>query len=222
MTPHEDPSGPPRISTTDPVCGMEAEPHEAGATFEYKGTLYPFCCGGCRARFVANPEKFLQPKDLPQPPPESTPSVVPAKGATYTCPCHPEIAAPRSGPCPKCGMALEASNPVMLEKVTWTCPMHPEIVRDTPGTCPVCGMALEPNRVVLEEENSELAGMRRRFWVSVVLTIPLLLLTMGTCSFREFAPFLEAPTFDPGWSFFSPHRWSSGQVGLSSSWPGNR
>jgi Cu+-exporting ATPase len=68
----------------------------------------------------------------------------------------------------------------------WTCPMHPEIVRDKPGSCPTCGMALEPKTASLEEtENPELADMRRRFWVSVGLTAPLLILAMGSMLFSH-------------------------------------
>lgn len=58
--------------------------------------------------------------------------------------------------------------------VEYTCPMHPEVVRDRPGPCPICGMALEPKEIVLEESNPELADMQRRFWISAVLTVPLL------------------------------------------------
>ena len=62
----------------------------------------------------------------------------------------------------------------------WTCPMHPEVVEDSPGSCPICGMALEPLAPSLEEEeNPELADMLRRFWVSAVLSAPLLILAMG-------------------------------------------
>ncbi len=62
----------------------------------------------------------------------------------------------------------------------WTCPMHPEVVEDGPGSCPICGMALEPMTPSAEdEENPELADMSRRFWVSVVLSAPLLVLSMG-------------------------------------------
>jgi Cu+-exporting ATPase len=58
--------------------------------------------------------------------------------------------------------------------------MHPEIVRDAPGSCPICGMALEPRTVSLEEEaNPELTEMSRRFWVSLVLTLPLLVIGMS-------------------------------------------
>jgi len=58
--------------------------------------------------------------------------------------------------------------------------MHPEIVQDEPGTCPTCGMALEPTTVTVEEaENPELVDMRRRFWISAALSLPLLVLAMG-------------------------------------------
>ncbi len=64
--------------------------------------------------------------------------------------------------------------------VEYTCPMHPEIVRPGPGSCPICGMALEPRTISLEDApNPELVDMKRRFIVSVVLTVPLLALEMG-------------------------------------------
>ena len=100
---------------------------------------------------------------------------------TYTCPMHPEVRHVGPGVCPKCGMALEPLEPAALTtKAEWVCPMHPEIVRDAPGSCPICGMALEQRTASLEEaENPELADMSRRFWVSVVLTAPLLVAVMG-------------------------------------------
>src|SRR2546429_5204489 len=61
--------------------------------------------------------------------------------------------------------------------------MHPEVVSDGPGSCPICGMALEPRVATGEEENTELIDTQRRFWLSVVLTLPLLLLAMS-----EFIP----------------------------------
>jgi len=62
----------------------------------------------------------------------------------------------------------------------YTCPMHPEIIRDQPGSCPICGMALEPLVVTLdEEENPELRDMSRRFWIAVILTIPVFVLGMS-------------------------------------------
>ena len=63
----------------------------------------------------------------------------------------------------------------------YTCPMHPEIVQDGPGDCPICGMALEPMGMPTGEEgpNLELIDFTRRFWIGAVLTVPLLVLTMG-------------------------------------------
>ncbi len=59
----------------------------------------------------------------------------------------------------------------------YTCPMHPEIVRDGPGACPICGMALEPMSPAMaaEESNPELEDMTRRFWIGLVLTVPILI-----------------------------------------------
>jgi len=62
--------------------------------------------------------------------------------------------------------------------VEYTCPMHPEIVRNAPGPCPICGMALEPRGVAIEEDTTELDDMTRRFWVSVVLSTPVFILSM--------------------------------------------
>ncbi len=65
-------------------------------------------------------------------------------------------------------------------KTEYTCPMHPEIVRDAPGSCPICGMALEPKTITgADVENEELLDMTRRFKLSLILTIPLLLLAMS-------------------------------------------
>lgn len=64
--------------------------------------------------------------------------------------------------------------------VVYTCPMHPQIRQAGPGTCPICGMALEPLAPTLDAgENPELADMTRRFWVALVLTVPVVLLAMG-------------------------------------------
>jgi Cu+-exporting ATPase len=63
----------------------------------------------------------------------------------------------------------------------YTCPMHPEIISDKPADCPICGMALEPMGIPTGDEgpNPELVDFTRRFWVGAVLTVPLLVLTMG-------------------------------------------
>src|SRR5260370_1391616 len=65
------------------------------------------------------------------------------------------------------------------KKVRYTCPMHPQIIKIGPGSCPICGMALEPMDVFAEvEADPEYDSMRRRFWVSAGLSLPVLLLSM--------------------------------------------
>jgi Cu+-exporting ATPase len=88
----------------------------------------------------------------------------------------------------------------------WTCPMHPEVRSPLPGACPICGMALEPLMPSLEaaEDDGELASMTRRFWVSLVLTLPVFVLGM---SHRSGLAWLELVLATPvvlwgGWPFF--------------------
>ena len=77
----------------------------------------------------------------------------------------------------------KAAEPVAGE---YTCPMHPEVVQNGPGACPKCGMALEPKDAHTPADDSELRDMQRRFGLSLILTVPLLLLSMG-----DMAPFLR-------------------------------
>ena len=67
------------------------------------------------------------------------------------------------------------------EGTLFTCPMDPEIIQEGPGDCPICGMALEPMGIPAADAgpNPELIDFRRRFWVGAVLTLPLVLLSMG-------------------------------------------
>src|SRR5215467_15769401 len=66
------------------------------------------------------------------------------------------------------------------EGTIYTCPMHPEIRQPGPGNCPICGMALEPIIATAEAgPNPELVDMTRRFWIGLVLTLPVLALEMG-------------------------------------------
>jgi len=92
----------------DPVCGMTVtadSPHHA----RHAGHDIRFCSAGCRAKFVADPAKYLGPKLV------STPPVPAPSGTQYTCPMHPEIVRDGPGVCPKCGMALEPMMPSLDE-----------------------------------------------------------------------------------------------------------
>ncbi len=173
--PHAHPahaSDPARV--VDPVCGMTVNPATAkGGKVEYQGKDYFFCNPKCAVKFRDDPEKYLAPKPA-QPAAEEVPP-----GTIWVCPMDPEVRETRPIPCPKCGMALEPELDLSMPRTEWTCPMHPEIVRDRPGDCPICGMALEPREVGLEEPpNPELRDMTLRFWVSLVLTLPLFVLGM--------------------------------------------
>jgi len=63
----------------------------------------------------------------------------------------------------------------------YTCPMHPEIEQDHPGNCPICGMTLEPKTIGAgdEEEQKEIRSLLQKFWIALVLTIPVLFIAMG-------------------------------------------
>ena len=161
-------------SGTDPVCGMkvtEASDHQ----FTLDGVEYRFCSEHCEKKFAVDPSSYLSDADQAQ---EAT--GVAFAGAVYTCPMHPEIEQDHPGPCPKCGMALEAiGDPLAAATRTeYTCPMHPEVVQDHPGNCPKCGMSLESRSVDVEETNEELIDMFRRFRVSAVLALPVFILAM--------------------------------------------
>jgi P-type Cu+ transporter len=90
---------------TDPVCGMTVDPHTAKHRADHAGRPYYFCSAGCRAKFLADPERYLASTERAASPP------VP-EGTVYTCPMHPEIRQIGPGSCPICGMALE---PVLVQ-----------------------------------------------------------------------------------------------------------
>ncbi|MEP6605266.1 MAG: YHS domain-containing protein, partial [Nitrosospira sp.] len=83
----------------DPVCGMSVDPATTPHHHEHQGKQYSFCSAGCAAKFVANPDKYLNVQ-------KAAPAVI-AEGAIYTCPMHPQIRQIGPGACPICGMALE-------------------------------------------------------------------------------------------------------------------
>lgn len=110
----------------------------------------------------------------------------------------------------------QAIKPAARKDALYTCPMHPEIQQIGPGTCPKCGMALEPMDASVEEDTSELRDMTRRFWISMFLTVPLLLMTMtemipnfslhhwfGNTAFSWLQAILATPVVVwGGWPFF--------------------
>ncbi|AKQ42977.1 copper/silver efflux P-type ATPase [Aurantiacibacter atlanticus] len=88
---------------------------------------------------------------------------------------------------PVCGMSVAIDGAKHVDAVEdvpegtmYTCPMHPEIRQPGPGSCPICGMTLEPELVSLDDgPDPELVDMRRRFWGSALLTLPLFVYAMS-------------------------------------------
>jgi Cu+-exporting ATPase len=139
----------------DPVCGMTVNPATAKHSYVHGITTYYFCSPGCKEKFASDPAGWL------------------ARGPKGMAHAAQPLRLQRSG---SGGSTPEPQ----AAGVEFTCPMHPEIVQIGPGSCPICGMALEPKHVTLEEiENPELRDMSRRFWISALLTAPLLIIAMG-------------------------------------------
>ena len=169
------------IEIRDPVCGMRVSPEKAKHRFEYEGTTYLFCCGGCKTAFEKTPQPFLDlaasvETDISHPAP-------PSLATAYVCPMCPDVREDEPVPCPSCGMALEpevSAASLTMSAVEYTCPMHPDVVQSAPGACPQCGMALELRAVTLEEApNPELADMTRRFWIGAAIGSPVFVLAMA-------------------------------------------
>jgi Cu+-exporting ATPase len=121
----------------DPVCGMTVDPATTAHTAQFEEKTFYFCSAGCRTKFEADPQKYLN-KD------------------------------PKAAPAP------------MAAGTIYTCPMHAQIRQVGPGACPICGMALEPETVTADSgPNPEYADMRRRFWIGLVLALPVFVLEMG-------------------------------------------
>jgi len=78
----------------------------------------------------------------------------------------------------KQGESAEVPTPANAQ-VMYTCPMDPEVQQIGPGICPKCGMALEPMEAVLIADDGELSAMTKRFWFSLALSVPLLMISMG-------------------------------------------
>ena len=84
----------------DPVCGMKVDPEKTPHHALHGRAAYHFCGAGCRTRFLADPDRYLNPEAAAPAPPARL-------DAVYTCPMHPEVRQLGPGACPICGMALE-------------------------------------------------------------------------------------------------------------------
>ena len=185
----------------DPVCGMTVDPATSKHQSMHDGQAFHFCCGGCKAKFEAEPARYLA-----QP-----------AAQRHDHAAHGDANGAHLAKDPVCGMSVDPHTakhradhdghpyhfcsarcrekfvadpaaylgerkpaPAAPAGAIYTCPMHPEVQQVGPGSCPKCGMALEPMMPSLDEDDGgELLAMTRRFRWLVALTLPVFLLAMG-------------------------------------------
>ncbi|QDV83781.1 heavy metal translocating P-type ATPase [Planctomycetes bacterium TBK1r] len=172
-----------KSSVTDPVCGMSVSP--AGALqSDFEGQTYFFCSSRCQSQFAANPGEVLAKRA------KKEATSIRKSGSEASCCGGHEHGGGRP--------TLPATGPVN-EGAIYTCPMHPEIEQVGPGDCPICGMDLEPKFVDTADqgEDEQYADMKRRFWVGVALSVPLLIIAMGPMVGLRVAAWMSNTAF--GW-----------------------
>ena len=185
----------------DPVCGMTVDPATSKHQSVHDGQTFHFCCGGCKARFEAEPARYLA-----QP-----------AAQRHDHAAHGDANGAHLAKDPVCGMSVDPHTakhradhdghpyhfcsarcrekfvadpaaylgerkpaPAAPAGAIYTCPMHPEVQQVGPGSCPKCGMALEPMMPSLDEDDGgELGAMTRRFRWLLALTLPVFALAMG-------------------------------------------
>ena len=159
----------------DPVCGMKVDRAATSHLVESGGTAFHFCSAGCRAKFVADPDRYLTPKVEAR-------GVEAAEGAIWTCPMHPEIRRDQPGSCPICGMALEPLEPTLeegpnLELIDFTRRLWVSVVLAVPLVILAMGAELF---------GWDLLPMRLSMWVQLALATPVVL-------------WAAKPFFERGW-----------------------
>ena len=159
----------------DIICHMTVDETKAAGKSSFNGKDFYFCSLSCKNKFDADPAQYA---DATPPAPPSLFSFDDFGGFS------PRHQAPSNMvKDPVCGMTVDSAKAAAkfeYQGKEYVCPMHPEVVKSEPGACPICGMALEPRTVTLDEApNPELRHMKRRFWISLILTAPVLLLSMS-------------------------------------------
>lgn len=170
--------------TIDPVCGMTVD-LESARSSNHQGEDYYFCSESCQRKFDDDPTAAL------------------AKSAQREAKIH-EDAHGEHRCCSNGGAGKSIAKEAETDpEAIYTCPMHPEIEQAGPGDCPICGMDLEPKFVDIADEGDEqqYRDMKRRFWVGVVLSVPLLILAMGPMVGLNVAEAMSDQVF--GWLQFA-------------------
>ena len=148
-------------TATDPVCGMAIDPATTAHHFAIGDTTWHFCSAGCRAKFEADPQRYLD----PPPPPAAT------AGTIWTCPMHPQIRRSEPGSCPICGMALEPLEPSLEDGP------NPELIDMTRRFWFAAALSVPLVILTLGAEvfGLELVPMRTSIWLQLALAAPVVL-----------------------------------------------
>jgi Cu+-exporting ATPase len=149
----------------DPVCGMTVDPETSAYHSGYQGNIFHFCSAGCRTKFEAAPEHYLDTS-------KATQHAELPKGTIYTCPMHPQIRQAGPGNCPICGMALEP------EVASLDAPPNPELADMTRRFW--IGAALSLPVVALEMGGHLVGGhgwvdQTLSNWIQLVFATPVVL-----------------------------------------------
>ncbi|HEY0426177.1 MAG TPA: heavy metal translocating P-type ATPase [Pyrinomonadaceae bacterium] len=189
---------------TDPICGMNVRLETARGEIEFQGKKYYFCSKSCLETFKRqNNIQAAPPANFVQIGRKSDDAMQFDANGTHVDPIckmlvSPETAAGKfehegetfyfcSNGClnkfrqnPRAFLEEKKEEQVEGAGVEYTCPMHPEIVQIGSGSCPICGMALEPTVLTLDDApDPEFVDMKRRFWISAMLTLPVFALAMA-------------------------------------------
>jgi Cu+-exporting ATPase len=186
---------------TDPICGMTVDPASAKWSCELDGESIYFCGKGCLNKYLQQHPAARDTSTHPQGTPQNLQGT--SKNPQGTSPNAQGTHENREGTSP---------NP----SAWFVCPMHPEIRQQGPGDCPICGMPLEPEMPSSsgdEAVEAEARGMRRRLWISALLSAPLVVLAM----FGAPPPWLELVLATPvalwaAWPFHE-RAWASVRTG---------
>jgi Cu+-exporting ATPase len=152
-----------KVKARDPVCGMTVDPATSKYRSNHQGQTYHFCSAGCRTKFIAAPESYLD---------NGKPVATVPEGTIYTCPMHPQIRQVGPGSCPICGMALEP------ELATLDTAPNPELADMTRRFW--IGLVLALPAVVLEMGGHLMGGhgwvdQTLSNWIQLVFATPVVL-----------------------------------------------
>src|SRR3977135_2414293 len=147
----------------DPVCGMNVDPATSKHRFDHSGETFHFCSAGCRTKFAADPDSYLN---------DNKPTAEVPEGAIYTCPMHPQVRQTGPGSCPLGGMALEP------DVAPLDAPPNPELADMTSRFW--IGLALSIPPVVLEMGGHLVGGyglidQTLSNWIQLVFATPVVL-----------------------------------------------